>query len=352
MNSSQKYSIQQLDENKHLLAEYVTDIQFSQHPELEERYGEEGRQHCYKDAIYHLDYLVQAMKVESRAMFTHYLEWAFRMLDAREIPKRDLMNQLTFMKEAVQSKLSPDSHKLIEEYLDAGVEHLRNLDMAVEQHLNPENPLYEEASEYLELLLSGKRRQAAELIDELVKSGVEVINIYEHIFQAVQYEVGALWQRNEITVAHEHYCTAATQLIMSRLYPLIFSGNKKGNRLVACSVSNELHEIGIRMVSDFFEMDGWDTYYLGSNMPDTHLLQSVREHEAHVLAISVTLPIHIDKVQKLIQRVKEKPEFEHLKIMVGGYPFTIIPDLCERLGANATAENARQAVATANELVI
>src|SRR5690606_1855997 len=116
---------------------------------------------------------------------------------------------------------------------------------------------------------------------------------YQHIFQPSQYEVGRLWQCNKITVAHEHYCTAATQLIMSGLYSYIFSADRIGKTLVACSISGELHELGIRMVTDFFEMDGWDTYYLGASMPDRQLIEALIEHNADVLAISVTLPTHV-----------------------------------------------------------
>ena len=38
-------------------------------------------------------------------------------------------------------------------------------------------------------------------------------------FEPVQHEIGRLWQINHISVAHEHYCTSVTQMIMSELYP-------------------------------------------------------------------------------------------------------------------------------------
>jgi len=57
---------------------------------------------------------------------------------------------------------------------------------------------------------------------------------------------------NEVSVAQEHYCTAATQLIMSQLYPHIFAGEKTERTLIATCVAGDLHEIGIRMVSDLF----------------------------------------------------------------------------------------------------
>jgi len=105
------------------------------------------------------------------------------------------------------------------------------------------------------------------------------------------------------------------------------------------------------MVADFFEMDGWDTHYMGSNMPDAHLIESLRQYEANLLAISVTLPMHINKVKELINSIRNMDEFSHLKIMAGGYPFGIVPELEKSVGADATAKNARQAVKTANSML-
>ena len=88
-----------------------------------------------------------------------------------------------------------------------------------------------------------------------VEQGTPARDIYLQVFQPAQREVGRLGQTNRISVALEHYVTAATQPIMSQLYPRIFSPEKTGRRLIATCVGGELHEIGVRMVADFFEMD-------------------------------------------------------------------------------------------------
>lgn len=45
------------------------------------------------------------------------------------------------------------------------------------------------------------------------------------------------------------------------------------------------------------------------------------------------------------------PDMHELMIMAGGYPFSIIPNLEQKIGADATAQNARIAIQTANQLV-
>lgn len=150
------------------------------------------------------------------------------------------------------------------------------------------NDLAITADQYLEKLLQKDRYGAEALIKEILAGGVSIKDVYLKVFQPVQWEIGRLWQINKITVAMEHYCTAATQFIMSRLYEYIFSTEKNGLSFVATSVSNELHELGIRMVSDFFEMEGWNTYYLGASTSNEGVADMISNVDADILAISTT----------------------------------------------------------------
>lgn len=341
-----------LKEARSELAQGITDLHYKHHPELKQKYGERGRQKCYEDAVYHIKYLEQSIRVSSSFLFSSYLDWARTMLKERGIPERDLIENIAFLKEVIQEKLSDDDAQKLVEFIDVGLEFLQSNPHHPKTFLIDGEPLAEEARIYLDLLLDGNRKKAAQLIEELVEKGQCIKDIYEHIFQKTQYEVGTLWQSNKISVAHEHYCTAATQLIMSSLYPRIFSMEKNGKKLVACSVADELHELGIRMVSDFFEMEGWDTHYLGANMPDEHLIKSLKEHKPDLLAISVTLPMHIEKASMLIEKVREDAQTSKIKIMVGGYPFIIVPDLWRKIGADSSAQSAKEAIEIANKLIL
>ncbi len=333
------------------LAEKITDCYFRNHPEGGKRSGETGRDRCRETSISHLSYLFEAMQVDSQELFNYCLEWEYNMMEARDIPTDDLLRNLHSVTEVISAEFSVDEASETVPYLERGTQHLMNLKPDEKTFLIPENPLAEEAKQYLNHLLKGRRNQAARLINQLVEKGVTVPDIYEQIFQATQYELGALWQKKLITVAHEHYCTAATQVLMARLYPVIFSRQKNGLKLIACSVGNELHEIGIRMVSDYFEMDGWDTCYLGSHISEAHILNALHEENANLLAISATGPVQVSRVKSIIRTIRDNPDFRDLKIMVGGYLFTAIPGLAEKVGADATALNARMAILKANTLM-
>jgi methanogenic corrinoid protein MtbC1 len=207
------------------------------------------------------------------------------------------------------------------------------------------------AAAYLASLLEGERRQASELVLDAVEDGVSVKEIYLHVFQPCQREIGRLWQRNEVTVAEEHYVTAATQLIMSQLYPRIFSAETTGRRLVATCVGGELHEIGVRMVADFFEMEGWDTYYLGANTPTGSILETLESRQPDLLGISATITFNLDEVIDLVKEVRSAENGDGLPILVGGRPFLKTEGLWERVGADGYAPDAQEAIRKAEELL-
>lgn len=207
------------------------------------------------------------------------------------------------------------------------------------------------ARDYLDLLLQGERHAAAKLIMDKAEDGVPVREIYLQAFQPVLHEIGRLWETDGISVAQEHYCTAATQLVMSRLYPYIFSTEKIGRCLIAACVAGELHEIGIRMVADFFEMEGWDTHYLGANTPVQGIVQMIESVGADILALSSTMPFHIDRLSELVVAVRASAPGRTIPVMVGGRPFNLIPDLWKKVGADGYALDALAALGTAERLL-
>ncbi|MEX2626360.1 MAG: cobalamin-dependent protein [Ilumatobacteraceae bacterium] len=212
-------------------------------------------------------------------------------------------------------------------------------------------PLERLERQYIDLLLAGERHRAAELVIAHADAGVTVKNLYLRVFEPAQVEIGQRWQRNEISVAHEHYCTAATQLIMSMLYPRMFGGDRNGRRLVAATVAGNLHEIGARMVADFFEFDGWDTYFTGADTPLRAVVASVAEREAHAVALSATLSQHVAGLAELVAAIRAEPATAGVLVLVGGRPFLYDPELWRRIGADGTATDAQGAVDLAASLL-
>jgi methanogenic corrinoid protein MtbC1 len=140
-------------------------------------------------------------------------------------------------------------------------------------------------------------------------------------------------------------------MVMSQLYEHVFASPRNGRALVGTCVEGDLHEVGVRMVCDFFEMDGWDTYYLGANTPHGDVVGSVVDRAAEVLAVSATLAQHVRSVGELVRRVRAEPRTRSVTVLVGGDAFNHDQDLWRAVGADAHASDAECAISAADVYV-
>lgn len=334
---------QAIDARRNELAANTVALEFAARPELEQRYGILGREKCMEDAKYHLAYLAEAIAAGDPGLFSDYVAWAKVMLAQRDIPADDLARHLGHMRAALQSLPDAESAVAIE-FVTQGLQGLSDWPNDVPSFLSDNAPHGSLARQYLEALLAGDRQTASRLVLDATEQGVGVKEIYLHVFEPAQHEIGRLWQLNEVSVAQEHFCTAATQMVMSQLYPLLFAAEKGGGSLVATCVQSEMHEIGVRMVADFFEMEGWDTYYLGASTPTQSVVNTLIERKAHVLGISASMTYHLRAVTSLIEAVRAADACREVKILVGGYPFNVSSDLWKKIGADGYACSAQEAI--------
>jgi methanogenic corrinoid protein MtbC1 len=334
------------------LAELIVTKQYALQPEVWKPYGHPGREKSVRDAGYHLSYLAEALEADDPALFCEYLAWVKVLFAGLKFPEHVLPETLDCTRQVLAKKLSGEVQARALEFLDLGLHSLSDAPATIPGFIAGNTPLDELARKYLEALLNGNRHRASSLILDSVKEDVSIKDIYTQVFQRSQRELGRLWQTNQISVAQEHFCTAATQMVMSQLYPYIFTGERQGRRLVAACVGGELHEIGARMVADFFEMAGWDTHFLGANMPTDGIIRTVAERQADVLALSATMTFHIGKVTEIIAALRASGASPRTRILVGGYPFNLSPELWMRVGADGYASDANTAVLEAERMLL
>jgi methanogenic corrinoid protein MtbC1 len=329
------------------IAEHVTSLYFWARPRLERR-REGGRRKCTEDNRSHVDYLCEALSFEQPSLLTEYGAWAAELLAHLHIRREELAFNLELLRTTLSQELEGESGALASCYLDAALARIGRAvpgAHATVGFLSGSGALDVLARDYLARVLRGDRHGACRLVVDDAERGTSVRDIYLLVFQRVLREVGRLWHSNQIGVAQEHYCTACTLFTMSQLYPRIFSEKRNGLRMVAASVAGDLHEIGLRMVSDFFEMEGWDTFCLGANTPISGILQQVAERAPQVLAISATMTFHIHAVADLITATRAAGNAP--RILVGGGAFNSVPGLWKDVGADGYAADAADAVALA-----
>ena len=145
-----------------------------------------------------------------------------------------------------------------------------------------------------------------------------------------------MWQAGALSIAEEHLITATTQRAMSLLCERGRSSSRVDRTVVLACVAGNVHDIGIRAISDFFEMAGWRAIHLGPDVPHDEIARSVSFFDADVVVIAATLDPHLKEAQRAIERVRAIEDRE-AKIIVGGFVFDQVPDLWRKVGADGHA---------------
>lgn len=196
---------------------------------------------------------------------------------------------------------------------------------------------------FLEALLVNDSQACLELTHPAVQQPADLRRLYLSLFQPALYRIGDLWAQHQISVAQEHLATAIIQRLMAQYYPLLASIPRHGRRALMTTAPQELHEIGARMVADFLELEGWTVAYLGANTPLDDLRGYVADLRPDVVGISTGIRQYLPRVASTIDAIRATVTRQPL-IIVGGQAFHDVPELWRRVGADAYAPTAGQAL--------
>lgn len=205
-------------------------------------------------------------------------------------------------------------------------------------------------SEYVEAMKKGSGRMADQVVENALDHNLTANDVYLDIFQDTAYEIGRMWQRNEFSVAQEHLATAIIERQMGDLRSFFKPFRTQSKRLVIGSVDKELHRVGVRMVVDFFEQDGWDVYYLGATVPSDTFISIAKDFNADLIGLAAQMVYHLPTIAEFVKEADQQG-LAGIPIMAGGYPFVQNPDLYKSLGVHFSGANAREALEAANRIV-
>lgn len=173
--------------------------------------------------------------------------------------------------------------------------------------------------QFTEALISGNRKQASAIAKKYASSQNQIKVFYEQVMKPALYEVGKLWEFNLITVATEHLATSISESVMNELYDVVINSNRVQQKVVLGCMEDEFHQVGVKIIADVFEMHGWDTYFLGSHVPQNEFISYIRSVKPHLIALSLSIYSHFPTLEKMLQACTS--EFPELPVIVGGQAF-------------------------------
>jgi diguanylate cyclase (GGDEF)-like protein len=133
---------------------------------------------------------------------------------------------------------------------------------------------------------AGAERVARQGLSE----GLSVAGLYQRVIAPAMWRIGTLWEQGEISVADEHLATALTHQVMAGIYGPSLGHEVMPGRVLLAAVEGEQHALGLRMAADVIELAGYETIYLGADVPTVDLLHAVTARAPDLVALAATMP--------------------------------------------------------------
>lgn len=155
-----------------------------------------------------------------------------------------------------------------------------------------------------------------------VDSGeITIAGLYA-LLSALLVDFGSAWQTGERTVWEEHLASGTVRTIVEAVYPRLPRPAGTGaprTALLACP-QNETHDLGLRMLSDRFEMAGWRTQLLGADTPSGDIAAAALAVGAELIVLSASTHFHRVRIRSLLDDLHS--ELPGVRVVVGGAAFS------------------------------
>lgn len=176
-------------------------------------------------------------------------------------------------------------------------------------------------------IIKNDKTKAVELAISMLESKeISIVSLYQDVLSPALSEIDQCTEEESKCIWKEHIRTNIVRTIIESAYTYVAKYVDENNvkrlkqkALVVCP-TDEYHEIGARMATDFLMMTGYDVKYIGANTPLDVIVSAVEVENPTVLAVSVTNLYHLSAAKHMIDRIRElKP---NIKIYAGGQAFS------------------------------
>jgi len=294
--------------------------------------------------------LAAAINVDCPDLFASRLRWCAVAFAARSVPHGDLKAALEAFRYSLGRHVPKEDVPVLSPYFDAA-ERFLNDPTTMGGPEDAVERLSRLSMSVLVAVLEGERLQACGLVMEAIRTGtLSAGTVHSAVVAPVMREVGRLWHLGELSVAEEHFATATMQTLLAQVQMFMPKKPKNGRTLLAASVEGNSHELGIRVLADAFEAEGWRTIFLGGSVPIEDVAQAVIDFDVHLVALSATLSQHLHVLGDAVAAAKSARPENPPRVIVGGAALSMAPGAWKELGADACATSPSEAIALAAEM--
>jgi methanogenic corrinoid protein MtbC1 len=198
------------------------------------------------------------------------------------------------------------------------------------------HPLY---GEFVKLLEEESGEKVLDFVQsKLARKELDIVTLYDQLVAPSLNNMVCKEDPNTC-IWREHVRSSIVRTVIESSYRFVIEernekhGPKAGDKVLVICPLEEYHELGARVVADFFTLCGFDVKFVGANTPKEVVLSAVEQVRPRYIAISVTNRYNLFAAQRTIAMIRGSSA-GNVKIIVGGRAFEGNPDRYKEIGAD------------------
>jgi dimethylamine corrinoid protein len=207
--------------------------------------------------------------------------------------------------------------------------------------------------EMLQMLLNAVVNMEDETIGELaenyIKMGYPAMEGINRGLIPGMKKAGELMEQGVYSIPEILICSMALDKGLNILRPHL-AGDKqeKKSKIVIGVVDGDIHDIGKNLIRVMLEVEGYQVYDLGSDVPLEQFIKKAKEVQANIIAMSSLMSTPMLGMEKVIDMLKEEGLRKKIRVIVGGASVSL--EFAQKIGADGYAKNVAELLVLMEQL--
>jgi trimethylamine corrinoid protein len=206
------------------------------------------------------------------------------------------------------------------------------------------------ASDLVNALADLEEEKALSVVKERLNAGDEPLRILEDARRGLEI-VGERFAKNEYFIPDLLYSGEILREIGAVVKPELSKGPavERIGKIVLGTVAGDIHDIGKDIVVFMLDVNGFEVYDLGVDVPVETFVEKIRETGAAIVGLSGFLTLAFEAMRQTVQAIKDAGLRDKVRIMIGGGQ--VDEQVRGFVGADAFGKDAMDAVALAKSWI-
>ncbi len=193
-----------------------------------------------------------------------------------------------------------------------------------------------------------KEKEALKIVEDRLNAGKEPLKILDDAQRAMEI-VGQRFADSQYFIPDLVYSGEILKEITDMVKPKLAKAAevKRVGKVVIGTVAGDIHDIGKDIVVFMLDVNGFEVYDLGVDVPAQKFVDKIKESGAPIVGLSGFLALAYDSMKQTVEAIKDAGLRNKVKVMIGGGQIT--EEVKKYTGADAYGKDAMVGVSLAKK---